>query len=323
MHLATDSRLSDLVDPEATVERIASGFRFTEGPVWDARNDSLLFSDIRAHVIHRWSQRDGVSAYREISNGANGNTFDPQGRLLTCEPRKSFRRLEDGSVETHGEDPMAGARCVTRTELDGTVQPIATRYNGGLFSSPNDIVCLANGDILFTDPDYGLRHADGSMTPRETPFNGVYRIDHRDGSLSVVTGDIESPNGLVVTDDGARLLVADTRHHVVRSYPLDGGDATGRGELFCDLTYDGRNGHPDGMKLDELGNLYIAGGTEDGVWVFDPQGVLLGFIVIPERPANVAWGDAGWQTLYVTAMTSVYRVGLKVRGQALNPGPPA
>jgi sugar lactone lactonase YvrE len=323
MHVATDSRLAELVDHKATVERIAGGFRFTEGPVWDSRQGCLLFSNVRAHVIHRWSERNGVSIYREFSNGANGNTFDPQGRLLTCEPRKSFRRLDDGSVETHGEDPMAGARCVTRTEPDGTVQLIATHFNGGRFSSPNDVVCLANGDILFTDPDFGLRHADGSMTPRETPFNGVYRIDHRDGSLSVVTGNLETPNGLVVTDDGSRLLVADTRHHVVRSYPLDGADATGRGEVFCDLTYEGHTGHPDGMKLDVHGNLYIAGGTDDGVWVFDPQGRLLGLIAVPERPTNLAWGDADWQALYITTITSVYRVRLKIRGQALNPGPPA
>jgi len=288
--------------------------------VWDSRNDFLLFSDVRTHIIHRWSERDGVSVFRENSNGANGNTFDPRGRLLTCEPRLSLRRNADGSFGHAGEDPMNGARCVTRTELDGRVEPVATHYEGGRFSSPNDIVCLATGDMLFTDPAFGLRHADGSMTPRETPFNGVYRVSHVDGSISVVTGDVETPNGLVVTDDCSRLLIADTGHHVVRSYPLDPADATGRGTVFADLTYEGREGHPDGMKLDVLGNLYIAAGTDEGIWVYSSEAALLGFIAIPERPTNCAWGDADWQSLYVTAQTSVYRVRLKVRGQKLNPG---
>jgi gluconolactonase len=196
---------------------------------------------------------------------------------------------------------------------------LATHYNGGRFSSPNDVVCLANGDVIFTDPAFGLRHADGSTTPRETPFNGVYRISSG-GSVSVVAGDIETPNGLVVTDDGTRILIADTRHHVVRDYPLDGTDASDRGSTFADLTYEGSEGHPDGMKLDVEGNLYIAAGTDEGIWVYDRDGALLGFIAIPERPANCAWGDSDWRTLYVTAQTSVYRVRLKLRGQAMNPG---
>jgi gluconolactonase len=183
------------------------------------------------------------------------------------------------------------------------------------------VLCLANGDVIFTDPAFGLRHADGTETPRETPFNGVYRVSHIDGSINVVTGDIETPNGLVVTDDGSRILIADTRHHIVRSYPLDGNDATGRGSVFADLTHEGSTGHPDGMKLDVEGNLYVAAGTAEGIWVYDREGALLGFIALPELPANCAWGDPDWQSLYVTAMTSVYRVRLKVRGQALNPGP--
>jgi gluconolactonase len=314
--------MSAIVDDDVRVERVATGFRFTEGPVWDTRGTCFLFSDVRTHIIHRWSEAEGVSVFREHSNGANGNTFDTQGRLITCEPRKSLRRNADGTFESEGDDPMAGARCVTRTEADGRIVPLATHFNGGRFSSPNDVICLANGDVIFTDPAFGLRHADGSVTPRETPFNGVYRIG-ADGSIRVVTGDIETPNGLVVTDDGSRILIADTRHHVVRAYPLDGTDATGRGNVFADLTYEGSEGHPDGMKLDVEGNLYIAAGTDEGIWVYDRDGVLLGFIAMPERPANCAWGDPDWQTLYVTAQTSVYRVKLKVRGQALNPGAPS
>ena len=318
MVVSLDSRLAQLIDADAEVERVATGFRFTEGPVWNSRENCLLFSDPRTHIIHRWSAKDGVSNFRESSNSANGNTFDPQGRLITCESRRSLSRRPDGSFETEGQDSGEGGRRVTRTELDGKIQPIATHSKGGRLSSPNDIVCLANGDVLFTDPNYGLRHADGSMTPRETPFNGVYRVNHASGAVELITGDIESPNGLVVPDDGARVLIADTRRHIVLSYPLN-GDATDKGSVYVDLTHGDSEGHPDGMKLDELGNLYIAAGTAEGIWVYGSDGELLGFVPIPERPANCAWGDAGWQSLYVTAQTSVYRVRFKVPGQKLNP----
>jgi gluconolactonase len=260
-----------------------------------------------------------VSTFRENSNSANGNTFDPAGRLLTCESRLSLRRNLDGSLGEPGQDPMDGGRRVTRTEPDGETVPVATHYRGGRFSSPNDIVCLANGDILFTDPPFGLRHADGSVSPREVPFNGVYRVSHLTGEVSVVTGDLETPNGLVVPDGSSQVLIADTRDHGVYAYPLDGADATGRGEMIIDLTHDGRAGHADGMKLDALGNLYVAAGTDEGIWVFGEDRLLLGFIPVPEHPTNCAWGGADWQTLYVTAQTSVYRVPLKVPGQSLNP----
>jgi gluconolactonase len=316
--ISLDSRLDQLIDPAAEVELIATGFRFTEGPVWSNREECLYFSDVRAHVIHRWSEKDGVSSFREASNSANGNTFDAAGRLLTCESRQSLPRLADGSLDASAEDPSLGRR-VTRTALNGRVDPVATHYNGGRLNSPNDIVCLANGDILFTDPDFGLRHADGTMTPRETPCNGVYRIDHETGAVGLVTADVETPNGLVVTDDLSTVLVADTRNHVVRAYPLD-GDATSRGSLYVDLTHGDSTGRPDGMKLDERGNLYIAGASADGIWVYGVDRTLLGFVPIPERPANCAWGDSDGQSLYITAQTSIYRIRLNVSGQKLNPG---
>jgi gluconolactonase len=318
MVVSLDGRLAELIDTNAPVELIATGFRFTEGPVWNSRENCLLFSDPRTHIIHRWSERDGASIFRESSNSANGNTFDPGGRLLTCESRQSLPRRPDGSFDTEGQDPMGG-RQVTRTSTDGKIEAIATHYRGGRLSGPNDILCLANGDVLFTDPNFGLRHGDGTMTPRETPFNGVYRIDHANGSVEVVTGNVETPNGLVVTDDCSQVLIADTRHHVVRSYPL-GGDATGKGNVHVDLTHGESLGHPDGMKLDSRGNLYIAAGTAEGIWVYGTDRSLFGFVPIPERPANCAWGDTDWQSLYVTAQSSVYRVRFKVPGQKLNPG---
>ena len=317
MNVIIDSRFNQLIDAHAPVEQIASGFRFTEGPVWSKRENCLYFSDPRTHIIHRWSEDDGVSNYRESSNSANGNTFDPQGRLITCESRRSLPRRPDGTFEPDDGDPARGGRCVSRTNLDGSIEGLATHYKGMRLSGPNDIVCLASGDIIFTDPNFALRHSDGSITPPDTPFNGVYRIRSADGAVELVTSVIESPNGLVVTDDG-RLLVADTRHRVVRSFPLN-CDPSDPGEVFVEIRHGEQSGGPDGMKLDALGNLYVAANSAEGIWVFAPDRTLLGYVPIPERPANCTWGDESWQSLYVTAQTSVYRVRFKQPGQQLNP----
>lgn len=301
MIVALDDRLSDVIDLNAKAEQVATGFRFLEGPVWNREEKCLLFCDPRTHRIQRWSEKDGISVFRENSNSATGLTYDPQGRLVAVEPRTS-----EGGV---------GGRQVTRTHADGKIQQLATHYYGKHLSSPNDLVCLANGDVIFTDPDSGLRHGDGTMTPREQPANGVFRVRGADDVLEVITYSVPSPNGLVVRDGWTELLVADSRNHRVLSYDLQGGSA----RQFVDSTHNGVEGHPDGMKLDSVGNLYIGGGTQEGVWVYAPDGTLLGLIGFEERAINLAWGDDDWQTMYVMAMTSVYRIRMKVPGQQLNP----
>lgn len=294
-----DDRLKELVDLDAQVEQVVSGFRFTEGPLWNPKDKSFLFCTPRAHEIQRWSDKDGLSVFREASGSAAGLTWDPQGRLLATEPRVS----RGGS-----------GRRVSRTNADGTIEAIATHYQGAQLSSPNDLVCLANGDIIFTDPDGGLNHADGTKTPRETAFNGVYRLVGAAGEPQLVSGDVEGCNGVVVRDGDTEILIADTRGHKVWSSKKDGGPVT----VFADMTRGDVVGHPDGMKLDSQGNLYAGGGPE-GVWVYAPDGALLGFIGFPERAINVAWGDDDFQTLYCTAMTSLYRIRMKVKGQKINP----
>lgn len=293
-----DGRLSELVDAGAAPEQLATGFRFLEGPVWNSREGYLLFCDWQEHKIQRWSERDGLSLFRDRSNSATGLTYDPAGRLLAAERRAS-----------HGAD---GGRRVSRLSPDGTIEAIATHYNGGRLSGPNDLICLANGDVIFTDPDGGLEHSDGSKEPREVPFNGVYRISAADNAVHLVTGDIEGPNGLVKRDDVPQLLLVD--RGVIKSFDME----TGALGVFSDLVHGDIRGGADGMKLDSRGNLYVSGGRA-GMWVISPQSEVLGFINVGEPAVNLAWGDDDWQTLYVTARTSLYRIRMKVAGQQLNP----
>jgi gluconolactonase len=291
--IVLDRRLEALVDPAAEAERIATGFTFTEGPVWDRRDAALYFSDIQGDTIYRWREGEGHRAFRRPSGQANGNTIDAAGRLVTCE---------------HAN------RRVTRTEAGGSVSVLADRFEGKRLNSPNDVVFAPNGDLYFTDPPYGLRQPDGSFAPQEVDFCGVYRLS-AGGELSAVVRDCERPNGLVVTADGRTLLVADTQRAHVRRFRIEADGALAGGEVFVEVVHDGARGLPDGMKLDSLGNLYVTANTAHGVWVFAADGALLGFIGVPEAPANCAWGGPELRTFFVTARTSVYRLPMRVAGQ--------
>ena len=294
-----DARLRALVDPAATAEKIAGGCTFTEGPVWSHRDNSLIFSDVRGDTMYRWTEAGGQEVLRNPSGVANGNTYDRAGRLVTCEHQN---------------------RRVSRTLPDGRVETVTSHYDGKRFNSPNDIVGAPNGDLYFTDPPYGLRRPDGTFGPQEIPFNGVYRIAAADGLLTAVAEDLERPNGLVISSDGRRLYVDDTDRHHVRAFDLgaDGGLTDGR--VFADVSHGETTGRPDGMKLDAEGNLYVAANTAEGVWVYAPDRTLLGFIGVPEPPANLAWGGPDNSTLFITANTSVYRLRMKVSGQPLPMG---
>ena len=276
----------------ASAERIATGFRFTEGPVWHARERTLSFSDIHGDTLYRWTEKDGVSALRRPSSHANGNTYDREGRLVTCEH---------------------ATRRVTRTGPDGKVETLASHYDGKRLNSPNDIVCAANGDLFFTDPPYGLRQPDGSFVGEELPFRGVYRLS-KSNSLTVLVDDFDLPNGLALSADEKRLFVADTARAHVRVFDIAADGSLRNGREFARLRHDEHVGRTDGIKLDQRGNLYVAAHAPKAVWVFDPQGELAGFIDIGEPPANLAWGGDDWRTLFVTATTSVYRVRMEIAG---------
>lgn len=273
--------LAGLVEGEP--ERVATGFQFTEGPLWHP-DGYLLFSDIPANQIRKWTPGGEVTIFREPSGNSNGLTFDRQGRLIACE---------------HGN------RRVSRTEKDGTIVTLADRYQGKRLNSPNDVVVKSDGSIYFTDPPYGVRPED-----RELDFQGVYRWAP-DGTLTLLVDDFEKPNGLAFSPDEKTLYIADTDRRHVRAFDVQPDGTLANGRTFAELKSDAPGG-PDGMKVDVEGNLYVTG--PGGTWVFDPTGKHLGTIVTPEAPANCAWGDADGKTLYLTARTSVYRVRVKVAG---------
>lgn len=284
----------ELVDSSTPVSRIATGYTFTEGPVWDRRNGRLIFSDIRNQSMYEWRPGGEATLFRRPTGGANGNTFDAEGRLITCEMI---------------------ARRLVRTEHDGSITELASAYDGKQLNGINDCVCGPDGSIYFSDTPYGHdRQDDGSIVGQGVPFWGVYRLAP-DGILSLLDNTFDPPNGVAVSSDGRRLYVNDTAHHEVRVFEIARDGSLEDGRRFCDVRHDGTTGRPDGMKLDMLGNLYLAANTEEGIWVFNPEGEFAGFIAVPEPPANLAWGDDDWQTLYVTARTSVYRVRMSVAGQ--------
>jgi gluconolactonase len=275
-------KLKSLVE-SGDPEMVATGFAFTEGPVW-VPDGYLLFSDIPGNRIHQYSPEGGVEIWREPSGNANGLTLDRQRRLIACE---------------HGN------RRVSRTEADGMVVTLADRYQGGRLNSPNDVVVSADGSIYFTDPPYGIE-----AQQREQPCNGLYRI-LPDSGLERLVEDFDRPNGLAFSPDETLLYVNDSPRRHVRVFDVRPDGALGRSRIIADMDHP-QPGSPDGMKIDVQGHLYVAGAT--GVWVFEPDGTHLGVIVTPERPSNCAWGDADAQTLYITARTSLYRIRTKVAG---------
>ena len=264
-------------------ERLATGFQFTEGPIW-MPDGYLLFSDIPADRIFKWSSAGGLEVWREPSGNSNGLTIDLEGRLVACE---------------HGN------RRVSRTEPDGTVTAVAEHYEGKRLNSPNDVVVKSDGTIYFTDPPYGIQPEE-----REQACNGVYRI-LPDGTLELLADDFDRPNGLAFSPDESVLYIDDSPRRHVRAFDVQ-SDGTLRGSrIIADMDHP-QPGSPDGMKIDRDGHLYVTGPT--GIWVFEPDGLLLGVIVPPERPANCAWGDEDRKSLYITARTSLYRIRVTVPG---------
>ncbi len=282
-----DSRLLDIVDQDTATQAIAETFDFTEGPIWHPGAHHLIFSDIPANRLYRWSDNDGLSVYREPSQMANGNTYDQQGRVLSCE--------------------HATSRVVR--EEDGRLVVLASHWQGRELNSPNDIVVRNDGGIYFTDPLYGRGSHTGVEREPELDFQGVYRIEPASGELTLLGRDFESPNGLCFGLDHDVLFVADTRRRHVRRFRLRGDGLEG-GEVFAESPA------PDGLKIDVQGNLYAGG--PGGVHVYHrDDGTFLGVIGTGSFCANFAWGGADLQTLFMTSSHGLYRVRVKVPGVAL------
>jgi gluconolactonase len=295
--IRNDPAVDKLVPPGTKIEKLHGGFRFIEGPIWVRSGSYLLFSDLQANAIMKWDPSGNVSVFRKdifsrkypdgVQIGSNGLTLDKQGRVVAAE---------------HGN------RRVSRIEKDGTVTVLADQYEGKRLNSPNDLVCKSNGDIYFTDPTGLYRtYPEGPDAPKaELGFNGVYRIT-APGKIDLMTKDVPYPNGLAFSPDEKKLYVASSRPDkfwMVYDVKTDGTLSNGR--KFYDVTNEPGEGVPDGMKVDQAGNVYATALT--GILIFSPQGKLLGTIQPPEIPANLNWGDADGKTLYITARTGLYRV---------------
>ncbi len=287
---ACDSRLWDVVDADAGIEQLATGCEFTEGPLWNADEKFLLFSDIPANTIQQWDAATGeMSVFRQPSGNSNGLTYDKQGCLIACEHTN---------------------RRVSRTTADGEVVTIASHYEGKRLNSPNDVVVKSDGSIYFTDPPYGLTSTYGVEAAKELDFQGVYRLSPDGGTLTLLVDDFYRPNGLCFSPNEAILYIDDTERMHIRAFDVQADGTIANGRLFG--VEEGENGKPDGMKVDVHGNVYLTG--PGGIWVFAPDGTHLGVIHVPERAANLAWGGDDWTSLFITASTSLYRVQCKVAG---------
>lgn len=282
-------KVLDLIPADAKVEKLATGMQFTEGPVWNARGQFLVFSDIPANHMKRWSPVDGLTDYRVPSGKSNGLTYDRQGRLIAAE---------------HAN------RRVSRTEADGRVVSIASHYKGKKLNSPNDVVVKSDGSIYFSDPPYGLGEAFGAAGEQEQPCQGVYRLSPDGKTLTLLVDDFDRPNGLCFSPDESLLYINDTARMHIRVFKVQANGSVDKGRLFAKEK--GKGGVPDGMKVDVRGNVYLTG--PGGIWIFSPEGKHLGTLKVPEGTANLAFTGPQWRTMIITATSSIYRVECKIPG---------
>jgi gluconolactonase len=290
--------LKGLVDPDGEVEQLGTGFTFTEGPIWNAGEEFLLFSDMPGDVRRRWSAADGVSEVMRPSNKGNGMVYDAGGNLLVCEHSTS---------------------SLVREWPDGTRETIASHFRGKELNSPNDVVTRSDGTIYFSDPWYGRMPGFGVERERELGFQGVYKLSPAGGDPELVVGEdeFEMPNGLCFSPDESLLYINDTPNALIRVYDVNADGTIANGRLFHDNIGSGviEEGIPDGMKCDERGNIWVTG--PGGVWVINTAGEHIGVIEVPENVGNIAWGGDGWRTLYMPSSTSLYRIETKVASAPL------
>lgn len=296
-----DPRLDALVPQSAAIEKLAGGFTFIEGPLWFPAGH-LWFSDVVGNVVRQWSPDgkvieilrpggyDGNDAPAGSYIGPNGMVADKDGAVLLCQ---------------HGN------HRIVRISKDRQISTVVDRYQGKRLNSPNDLVYRSDGSLYFTDPPYGLPGGDKDPK-KELSFNGVYRL--AGGKLQLLIRDLTRPNGIAFSPDEKTLYVAnsDPERKIWMRYDVHPDGTVGNGSVLFDVTSQKEEGLPDGMKVDEQGNLYCSG--PGGIWIYSPDGKHLGTIKPPETPANCGWGEDG-KTLFMTARTGLYRIKLAVAGK--------
>jgi gluconolactonase len=282
----------DLVEADAELEQIGSGFTFTEGPLWTNRDGgSLLFSDMPGDTRRRWSAAGGVEVVAHPSNKGNGLAWDLEGRLLICEHTTS---------------------SLVRIEPDGSRTVLASHWQGKELNSPNDVVVASDGSIVFTDPPYGRWPGFGVEREQELDFCGVYRIAP-DGELSLLADDFQKPNGLCFSADEKTLWINDTDGGHIRRFSVGSDGALSGGDVIYQMEgFSLETGIPDGQKLDENGNLWVSG--PGGLHVVTGDGELLGRILTPENVGNQAWGGSDWKTLFICTSSTVHTLRTTVAG---------
>lgn len=285
-----DPRFASVVGESVAFEQLATGFLFTEGPLWHRRERYLLFSDMPGDHLRRWREGEGVTTFRHPCFKSNGLAWDREGRLVVCEHASSR---------------------VTRTEADGSSTTLASHYEGKELNSPNDVVVKSDGGVYFTDPTYGRMEYYGVPREPQLGFRGVYRIEPDGGRLTLLADDFAQPNGLCFSRDEKLLFVNDTERQHIRVFEVAADGTLRNGRVWAQTTGEGA-GAPDGMKLDSAGNLYCCG--PGGIHVFAPDATCLGVIRTPEYTANFCWGDDGFRSLFIAASTSIYRIRVAVPG---------
>src|SRR5919108_6344545 len=288
----------ELVDEDAELERLGTGFTFTEGPIWNP-DGFLLFSDMPGDTRRRWDEQGGVREVAKPSNKGNGMTLDADGRLLVCEHATS---------------------SLVRMDPDGTGsgrEVVASHYQGRELNSPNDVILKRDGSIYFSDPTYGRMPVFGVERDQDLDFQGVYRLPPGGGEPQLLVDDFEQPNGLCFSPDESLLYINDTPRAHIRVFDRQPDGTIANGRMFFENIGSGviEEGIPDGMKCDERGNIYVTG--PGGVWVISAEAELLGVIEVPENTGNLNWGGDDWKELYIPSTTSLYRIRMKVAGNRL------
>jgi gluconolactonase len=289
-------RLGSLIDENAEVEQLATGFTFTEGPIWNPGGQYLLFSDMPGDTRRRWDEQNGIEVIASPSNKGNGMTLDANGRLIVCEHSTSslVRMDPDGK--------------------NGNREVLASHYEGQELNSPNDVCVKSDGTIWFSDPWYGRMPVFGVERERELGWQGVFRVGPDGGDPVLVVGqhEYEQPNGLCFSPDESLLYINDTPKAWIKVYDVGADNTLSNGRRFFEGIGSGviEEGIPDGMKCDEQGNIWVTG--PGGVWVISPDGEHLGTILVPENVGNLTWGGSDWRTLFIPSTSSLYAVKTKV-----------